>query len=192
MQIFYNCQNSYKVLCFVALLALMSACQSNDIESAMNKSQVIIYETQIRDVQNNIDWVKYIDSRFIVKDLFDRIENGSLVAYHPYANPGEESKYDWSDILRKMDANSDTIQVFNEESKEYSMDILTRQLELSEIKSLIFIEEWFFEKSTGKIVKEVLGIAPVRFEYFGEQVHKSVLFVAYFGDKMPPLFESYY
>ncbi len=173
-------------------LSGMSSCKDAALESAMASSQVVIYETQILDVEKNIEWMAHVDHRALVSDLFERIEHGSLAAYFPYDDPGEKSALTWDAILRAMDAVNDTIMFQHPETGDFSEEIVEKRLELSSIKALVFIEEWFISPTNGAIVKEVLGIAPVRFEYYGEQVHKSIVFVTYYGEKRPPLFESNY
>lgn len=81
---------------------------------------------------------------------------------------------------------TDSIYSPNIETGEFTVNTFERQLDYSEIKSFIFIENWYVDEITLRIKKEVLGVAPVRTyykedDYNSEKPQKIIPFVVYFN-----------
>ncbi|MCD4794317.1 MAG: hypothetical protein K8R54_13865 [Bacteroidales bacterium] len=81
---------------------------------------------------------------------------------------------------------TDSIYSPNIETGEFTVNIFERQLDYSEIKSFIFIENWYVDEITLRIKKEVLGVAPVRTyykedDYNLEKPQKIIPFVVFFN-----------
>lgn len=181
-----------KKLVFLMLIVsgLMISCGKDNTESLSNQSNVIMYETVLSTDIAKLEWVKNIDSRRMITSIFDKVKSGELKAYNPYGDLKEPIR--WENVLFQMDALNDTIEEVDPQTNETKSRIIQHEMSLSEIQGIIFIEEWSQETGSGRIVKDVLGVAPVR--YFnpgnGEEIRKSIVFVCYFTDKKPPLFEN--
>ncbi len=178
---------------------ILASCSGNNDAQLQNQSLAKSDETVIYEVSLEIDpeasnWMGNIDQKKLLKNIFSKIEKGEIPAYGAMSDPfGDE--IGWNEILSAMDASIDTVDVMDSQTSEWKQKITEGKLRLSEIKSLIFVEEWSLDKE-GILQKKVLGIAPIR-HYFAASdslrsfPKKRIPFIAYFGDKRPELFESY-
>lgn len=178
------------ILSWMLAAIVLTACNQSKTETLSNQSNVIMYETAISVESARPDWVKNIDSYRMITNLFDKVQREELIAYSPYGDLNTPMK--WEQILFQMDALNDTVETVDAESNVVNQIVVEGKLNLSEIQGIIFIEEWSQEVESGKIVKEVLGVAPVRYDNsaVGEEVRKSIVFVCYFTEKKPPLFPN--
>lgn len=163
-------------------------------ESLANTNETVIYEVSLELNPESPQWMGNIDRQKLVTKLFSQVEHGEVKAYGFLDDPQKET-IDWENVLGTMDATNDTIQILNVETGAIETNVIQNELRLNDIKSLIFIEEWALGEN-GQLKKEVLGIAPVRYLYSAhdsiKNVHiKRIPFVAYYGDKRPPLVENY-
>jgi hypothetical protein len=172
------------------LLLFFSSCDQKKTESLSNNSSIIIYETVLSPELAKVEWVKNIDSRKWMESVFSKVENGELIAYSPYGDL--ETAMTWEDILFQMDALNDTVETEDPETKVIQQQIIVNKIHYSEIKGVLFIEDWRLNPDDGRIEKEILGIAPIRYYAvgIGEETRKSIVFACYFTDNKPPLFEN--
>ncbi|MCF8371475.1 MAG: hypothetical protein K9H64_07625 [Bacteroidales bacterium] len=188
----------------IAILMLVSCNNKADKpsadESLAKTNQTVIYEVSLELDPEAPNWMGNIDQKKLVTKLFSQVENGELDAYGFLDDPQKET-IDWQDVLLTMDAINDTMTILDVETGVTETKIIQNELRLNEIKALIFIEEWSLD-GDGKISKEVLGIAPVRYIFdtpddapyhdtLVSKVRKRIPFVAYYGNKKPVLVENY-
>jgi hypothetical protein len=69
---------------------------------------------------------------------------------------------------------------------------VTPEINSDEIKSLIFIEDWYWDKESLKLKKIVTGIAPVRTYFKSDEEGKAfnvkeIVYVVYFNDTHIPI-----
>lgn len=178
------------ILPLLLVASMFAGCSKEKTESLSNQSNVIMYETVLSTDIARLEWVKNIDSKRMITSIFDRVKSGELNAYNPYGDLSTPIK--WENVLFQMDALNDTIEEIDPQTNETTSKVVQHEMSLSEIQGIVFIEEWSQETGSGRIVKDVLGVAPVR--YFnpgnGEEIRKSIVFVCYFTEKKPPLFEN--
>lgn len=185
-------------LFFIVIALTLTACNSNSGEKQTNESlaksdRTVIYEVLLDIDPEFTNWMGNIDRKKMLQNIFDQVENGDLDAYEPFSDL-KESKMSWSDVEFKF-GGSDTMNVLDPKTGEYIQRIIHSQVNLSEILGIIFIEEWNLD-SNNNLVKEVLGMAPVRYHTTvlddGEVIEKKrIIFVTYFGEKKPALFEGF-
>jgi len=182
-------------LLFLSLIFLFAACSTpkNDepkTDSLAKSSKTVVYEVSLEVDNDFLNWMGNIDQEKLIKSIFNDVENNKQTAYAPMTN----EKTTWDEIMKNMGAFNDTIDIFNPETKKYEQNVIESGIQLNEIKGIIFIEEWNLNNE-GHISKEVLGIAPVR--YFSNNIgdtiveRKRIVFVTYYGDKKPPIFEEF-
>lgn len=71
-----------------------------------------------------------------------------------------------------------------DENGNASQQTVLQQYDLSELKGIIFIEDWYYNKNSGCLSKTVTGFAPVRYyEDENGRSLKSIPFVFYTGEK---------
>lgn len=110
----------------------------------------------------------------LVDALFNNVEEGKVNTFD--FNTKETISY--SEIEDRMGATEMTITYQNEEGDEVTQTIKP-DLIAKEIKSLIFIEDWYIEENSLALRKEIKGIAPVRYFMKGksEDIIKQIPFV---------------
>ena len=111
-------------------------------------------------------WAPYFNSlsrdRF-VKILFDRVLSGKSQPYGMYNN-----KITVNDIITAMDASPEEVYVPNVETGEEEKVIIEGVIDYTEIKSIIFNEDWYIDPETLRIEKKIISIAPIRHYYIAE------------------------
>jgi hypothetical protein len=83
----------------------------------------------------------------------------------------------------RLGVRMDTVQVMDYEDNVMKTVFVQREFEPEKVKSVIFIEDWYLDKTTLMISKKVIGIAPVLFsdpETDSGKVKKTIPFVVYF------------
>ncbi|MCF6366168.1 MAG: ankyrin repeat domain-containing protein [Bacteroidales bacterium] len=120
----------------------------------------------------------------IVKSVLNKVLSGKIDAYDFYT--GQKLKI--TDIYERFGANEE-IEVWDYDYNTGDEIVIKYKKEIypDEIKSVIFIEDWYLDKKTLQIVKNVIGIAPVRrYENYEEsdipESEVSIPFVVYFKD----------
>lgn len=112
--------------------------------------------------------------------LINRVISGRSKAYDYVTNDAlsiEESKKKLGYKMQQMeyyDPATSKMKTINVETEIYKEDI----------KSLLFVEDWYIDPVSMRIHKEVIGIAPIRFYTTDETTEKKeVAFVVYFQKK---------
>lgn len=127
-------------------------------------------------------WNSYNKKRFI-NLILDRALNSKTEVYDFFS----KEKLKKEDILARFGCGHQTIQIVDENGETKSVDIDT-EINQDEIKSVIFIEEWYLDPNTLKIYKKVVGVAPVRTFFKDDDVdqnfpQKNIAFLLYFDSK---------
>jgi hypothetical protein len=116
-----------------------------------------------------------LNQRILVKTLVENaIEGKSRVLDYDSDKPIFPSD------IRSRAFRNETVTYYNADG-ELRDTIVTKNI-TDEIRSVVFIEDWFFDTETMRMQKKVTGIAPVRYYYdssFGEDdlIKREVLFV---------------
>lgn len=110
----------------------------------------------------------------LVDALFKNVEEGKVNTF----DFNTKEAISFSEIEERMGATEMTINYINENGDEVTQTI-KQDLIAEEIKSLIFIEDWYIESNTLALRKKITGIAPVRYFMKGETdyVFKQIPFV---------------
>ncbi len=180
---------------FLSIIIFFAACstpENNEIEpdSLAKSTKTVIYEVSLEVDADFTNWMGNIDQKKLIESIFNDVRNNRLTAYEPMSN----TETTWAEIKTVMGVYIDTIDILNTETNKYETEIIESGIHLNEIKGIIFIEEWNLNTS-GRIDKEVLGIAPVRYfaNNLGDTIidKKRIVFVTYFGAEKPPIFEDF-
>ena len=154
----------------------------NDASEILAKN--IIYEFNLEDTVNQ-GFVKNIDVVKLTKLLIDKAVSGNTKVYNPM-NVDEELSVE--QIKKRLGERIDTVITEEPETSEMIQRIIKSNINLEEIKSIVFIEDWYYNPKTYAIKKVVKGIAPVRHYYkFDEQV-KSISFVMFLTNEKTKIF----
>ncbi len=186
-----------QTIAIIALIALFGCTDKDNVksDSLAKNIKTISYEVSLEIEADKPEWMANLNKQKLIGDLFDRVKNNELSAYDPFYFKAE-APISWQEIRANMGAGADTTEVLDLNTGEMTLRVVDVEIDLTEIKSLIFIEEWS-TTALGAIQKNVLGVAPVRhyarnsMEELNEQSRlKRIAFVCYFSDKKPPLFSN--
>jgi hypothetical protein len=125
-----------------------------------------------------------ITRRKFVSMLLDKVLKDSMTVYSPYERNLKMTK---DDVLSRLDALDQSTKVLDPETGEIKVCIAKGVINKDEIKSVIFIEEWYLDTESLRMEKKIIGIIPVRHYYRmdeseGGELVKKKLFLAYFNN----------
>lgn len=94
--------------------------------------------------------------------LLDGIKNQGLTAYD--VNDDEfTTPISYQDIMKKLDAGEQTIQVRNQLTGELEDQVVASQgTGTSEVLQFMLKEQWYFDKNTSTLQSRIIGICPIR------------------------------
>lgn len=179
------------VLIFLSGLFLFVSCkpEKNSPDDLIRHDNTIIYETKIIPEGENYNWMGNLNRTKLLEKILEQIKSGQLKAYDPFFFD-KDKPLAWDEVEKNLGSFTDTLDVASTETNEIQQKVVHEDYDLSEIKSLIFIEEWYFDEQN-HLQKNLLGLAPVRHIVKSENVSsKRIAFVCYFSDKTPPLFAN--
>ncbi len=104
------------------------------------------------------NWNIYIYTNFL-KLLFGKIESSQLEAYS--LETGEQLAF--TDVTKAMGAGIVEETVVDMETGQEKAVEIEQQMDIYTIKALHFVEDWYFNKKTLELTKEVKAIIPVRY-----------------------------
>ncbi len=127
--------------------------------------------------ERNAFWNHYTYNKF-VSLVFNKVNRGSAKPYDFVS----QQVLDSNEIENRLGVVETTISYYNEDGEEVTTTI-KQEPNVNEISSVVFIEDWYFDKNTLALKKEIKGIAPVRY-YFNGQTNslvKDIVFVVPFN-----------
>lgn len=94
--------------------------------------------------------------------LLEGIKTQGLTAYD-VDNDEFKTPISYEDIMKKLDAGEQTIQVRNQLTGELEDQIVTSQgTGTAEVLQFMLKEQWIFDKNSSTLQKRILGICPIR------------------------------
>ncbi len=153
-----------------------------EYEFPIVNQDMIFFQNESEMYTENINspcWTSY--SRMQLRNmLIDRALKGKSDAFDFYTG----QKLNRSQIeIRLGQRKRDIVIVDVENGNEKTIEI-NDEINPDEIKSVIFIEDWYFDEKSLRIVKKVIGIAPVLYVNKSEQegeFTKTIPYVLYFN-----------
>jgi len=114
-------------------------------------------------------WNKHVAEKLLAH-LFLGIEKGKFSALYPSFSAEDGKAITWNEIEKRMGVGIDTVMVDDQKVA------IEKQLDISEIKLIIFCEEWSYNSKNLKFYKKVKYIEPVRVFIRDEEVIKKIVF----------------
>lgn len=149
----------------------------------------ICYEFSLSKESPNNVWIENLNTETFVKLLIDNALSGKVKTYSAI-----NTKTALSIDELKMALNveqADTVMIEDISTGELKQSIITSELDYNKVKSVIFIEDWYYNDKTFSIEKKVKAIAPVSVydKCDGETTEemKEILYVIYTGTDRPVL-----
>ena len=183
------------LLLLIGICLITFSCKTEQLTMSKN-NKTVLYEVSIEQDASRAEWMENLDRKKLVTSLFEKVKSGELQPYD-FSAPFPIS---WEKIEIAMDATNDTVMVMNIETEKYEEIVVKNEMDLQEIKSLVFFEEWSIDKH-GRLQKEIIGVAPVRhyvpnyemhFDPEEQEIRKRVPFVVYYTDKKPSTADGYW
>jgi len=103
-------------------------------------------------------WNSYVEQKFI-----DFICIPVLQGNHYAYDYKTENRLDTLEIKQRLGYQADSMWVENMFSGELEKKLIVKEINFEEIKSVIFIEDWYIDTTTLYMEKRVKSIAPVRY-----------------------------
>ncbi len=151
--------------------------KSKDVKKKELLAENIKYEFNL----DNENWVKDLDHERFMNTIIEKITKGEIKVYDFYDNSKVLSV---NNIKVNLNLISDTIELENFETSEITTELIEYDITPDLFSSYIFIEDWYIDKSTYKIIKEIKGIAPVYHYYKGDEdaeLMRKIPFVVWFN-----------
>jgi hypothetical protein len=116
--------------------------------------------------------------------IINKVLKGNLPAY----DFETQQKLSPEQVKQNLGYQTDTILTENAESGTMEEKVLAREINLKDIQSLIFHEEWYIDPMTLRMQKKVIGISPVRYVYKEDDLDRQkpirqIAFTIYFDEK---------
>lgn len=145
----------------------------------------VIYEVMLYDSLNP-DFTSALNPARLSKLLVETALSGNIKAYNPLNINLQLTK---NEILLKAGVSETGFSAEEGANSSISNSSLYQEMVYEEIKSIVFIEDWYYDPSTYAIRKKINGIAPVRHYAKTDETVKSVLFLIFLNSKKTPLFK---
>ncbi len=102
------------------------------------------------------------DRKNLVAVLLDGIKNHGLTAYS-VEDDEFKTPISYEDIMRKLDAGEQTIQVRNQLTGELEDRVVESQgTGTAEVLQFMLKEQWYFDRSNSSFQSRIIGICPIR------------------------------
>ncbi len=102
------------------------------------------------DNENNPNWVKGLNREKFVNNIFSKILSGKFTEIYK-----RDEKYTISNVEDRMGVKFDTTITFNKKTNKNDTSINKTEINLSEIKEILFNEEWKFDKKEFGFEKKI-------------------------------------
>ncbi|MBS9767784.1 MAG: gliding motility protein GldN [Flavobacteriaceae bacterium] len=103
-----------------------------------------------------------LERKNLMNVLLDGIKNQGLTAYD-VDNDEFTTPISYQDIMQKLDAGEQTIQVRNQLTGELEdKKVQSQGSGTAEVLQFMLKEEWFFDKNTSSLQNRIIGICPIR------------------------------
>ena len=103
--------------------------------------------------------------RSLMTIILDEVEAGNLSAYDPDAM---NVSVTYSDIESNMGGGADTVQVPDMQGVMRDT-VIFNEADPTEVKQLLILEEWYFDKKHSRMDVRIIGIQPIRV-FFDQQL----------------------
>lgn len=137
-------------------------------------------------VFENEAWTSDLDNEKFANIIYERVKNGQTKAYDFFSE--DKKQLSMEEVRHNLLIKTDTIEVTDPETGETFNSVIGGEFMPEIIESYIFLENWYFDKESCSIYKEIKAVAPVVhfFKYNdsgkGEKF-KKISFIVYFDNK---------
>ncbi len=179
------------ILYIFVLLSSMVACVNNseqsDHTSLAHKDLKLAAnfrsETNIIVPDGQEEFFGSFDNDLLIDEIFKAVYGGKVQAYDYLDNPMTIEEIKW------IQSHVDTIVVENFETGILDTMIVEETLNKDDVVRVYISEDWFFNKETFGLTKEVhnLTLTTLKFDLEGNEIGHDVLFKVYFNGKKPIL-----
>jgi len=127
------------------------------------------------------EWLADLNPKRFMNIVLDNIFNKNVVAYDFF---DQKKKLSIEEVKANMGETTKIYSVENQKTEKFDTLRINSKMDLDEVKSLIFVEDWYIDWNTLAIYKTVKSIAPVRVytsSHNGEddEVEKKIAFIVH-------------
>ncbi len=165
--------------------------KNNDFNKKTSKqiAKNIIYEVDF-DNDTSTTIIDGLDKKQFVDILIDNALSNKIKCFDSML----DKQLTTDEIKKELGYKIDTVFVEDPETSELKSHITITGIDRTEIKGLMFIENWYIDTVSFCMQKQILGMAPVRFKekYYEDEdkpeILKTIPFVIYFTNEKPKIF----
>ncbi|MBV2246490.1 MAG: hypothetical protein KUL83_04955 [Lentimicrobium sp.] len=167
------------ILAGIVMLFLMFSCGSGKGDKLTERIQ---YDVTIKSPEQNLEWwVQNLEGpkrEKLVQAIINSARSGKVKVYDVMSNKELDEQQ-----IKAQGTRTEllTLQRPQEPYEEYDT-VIRRELQLSDITRLRFLEQWYLNEGNGKITKEVLAICPLVESYTEEGTyrgHQPLFWISY-------------
>jgi hypothetical protein len=131
------------------------------------------------------EWLADLNPKRFMNILLDNIVSKKVVAYDFF---DQKKKLSIEDVKTNMGECTKLYSVENPKTDSYDTLRINSKMDLDEVKSIIFVEDWYIDWETLAICKTVKSVAPVRVyttSHNGEddEIEKKIAFIVHLNNK---------
>jgi hypothetical protein len=131
------------------------------------------------------NFTKNINVERLAKIIIDYVLSGRIKAFSPADMNKELQKEEINKLVGKI---TDTISVVNPITGETQVSVSESEIPYDEMTSIIFVEDWYYDKTTFAIRKVITGLGLVRHYFKHDESTKSIVFMIYPDGKKTQIF----
>lgn len=166
------------------MVFLMVSCGNGKGDKLTERIQ---YDVTIKSPENDLEWwVQNLEGpkrEKLVQAIIESARSGKLKVYDVMSNKALDEQQ-----IKDQGTRTEllTLQRPNEPYEEYDT-VIRRELQLSDITRLRFLEQWYLNESNGKISKEIIAVCPLVESYTEEGTYRGhrPLFWLSYNKKFP-------
>lgn len=119
----------------------------------------VAYEVPLTNEQNP-EWVENMPRKRVAQLIIDKALNGTQAYSFNYRDTLQPLSLD--EVKRRLGEEVNYEVQYDELDDAADTIAITRAIDINEFVGFAFIEDWYYDKATMRIYKDVKGIAPVR------------------------------
>jgi hypothetical protein len=164
------------IILFIIILTGVVSCSHKKENRVKSSTQKIDTDTAIQNYEMLADTVIYSLSLDMLPNkspIFKNFnKNEFLDSLIFSATKGRVKAYDFFDhaqlttdeVKENLEMVKDTLQIVNPETGDTTIKVTNGNFELSNVREVLFIEKWFWDKKTKQLRKQIIAYGPVIYD----------------------------
>ncbi len=131
--------------------------------------------------QNVPEWLQDLNPKRFIQILLDNIYNKKVIAFDYF---DQKKQLTEKEVKENLGETAKIYSIENKKTETYDTLRLTTKIDLEEVQSVLFIEDWYIDWNTLHIFKQVKSIAPIRtyltsHDGYEDEIEKKIVFLVH-------------